>query len=236
MVKRVIAEETYVMTKVRRAETTVQNINIKPLTADSVKSAKDRQEWLYPNNKIIRAPSIELGSPDKRYFDPKDPELPRRKHESNLFITLNTNQTWNSNADNWMTNTCAEAVKEMSTDAVLCKYLKFGPVHEEFREDKYDDVIISADWEAAVEIGETNRMVHAHIWLTVHHYSQIQVNSPMMQATFKDMWNQRLGVNQQYKRIKRNPYIQVKLLPTANWAQVLKQYIHKGIRATNSAS
>ena len=72
----------------------------------------------------------------------------------------------------------------------------------------------------------------------MHHYSQIQINMPMMQRKFKELYNANLW-NLQYNSAFGNyytelscnkmPYIQVKLLPESNWTEVIKQYIHKAM-------
>lgn len=54
--------------------------------------------------------------------------------------------------------------------------------------------------------------LHAHIWLTVHHYSQVQINMPVMQMMFHyNNQCQQLGIASMMQR--GMPYIQVKLLP-----------------------
>ena len=58
----------------------------------------------------------------------------------------------------------------------MATYIKFGPKHAEYREDKFADVINKIDWKAATEMGPNQGRVHSHIWLTVSHYSQIQIN------------------------------------------------------------
>ena len=78
---------------------------------------------------------------------------------------------------------------------------------------------------------------HSHIWLTVHHYSQVQVNMPVMQKMFKEAYNSRIDImNSRQLRCNGMPYIQVKLLPSSDWAMVIKQYIHKGMAADTPAA
>ena len=76
----------------------------------------------------------------------------------------------------------------------------------------------------------------------MHHYSQVQVNMPVMQRLFKRLYNQYIdealnntvGLDKEAIRGRiaqnKNPYIQVKLLPTSDWAMVIRQYIHKGMQ------
>ena len=220
-------------TKVVVKGVSVQHVNFKPPTGDSVSvlSVKDKQEWMYPGGVVQRAPSVKLGS--KNYYDHKDVGMPRRKHESNFFITLNTNRSTRSHlATGPEVHEAKMAMKSalhlLSQDEAMAQYLKFGPKNENYRDDCFDDVIESAEWSAAVEIGEKQERLHAHIWLTLHHYSQVQINMPVMQQMFKAMYNN--AAPSRMAVMTGLPYIQVKLLPTANWAQVMKQYIRKGMQ------
>ena len=219
------------VTKVTRNETTVQRVNLKPATADTRKGPKDA--WMYPDGKIIRATHLDV----KTYYDHKDPELARRKHESNFLITLNTNRSLSSRAvspfvANEMKQAVKRAVDSLSQDEVLCSYIKFGPKNEEYRNDLYEDVIQSAEWKAGVEVGDIQERVHAHIWLTVHHFSQIQINMPVMQRLFKIAYDRECATSIPGQQMGGGlPYIQVKLLPSEHWAQVVRQYIHKAMES-----
>jgi hypothetical protein len=188
-------------------------------------------KWRYPGGKIVRAPSTKLGA--NVYTDPKDPGEPRRKIESNFFITLNTNfrvgVEWESECKDAMRRT----LDDLSKCEMLARYLKFGPKDDRYANDLYEDVVDSVNWQAAVEIGENLERLHCHVWLTVHHYSQIQVCMPLMQNAFKALYNDKISTNNPYK-IKKRPYINVKLLPTSDWAMVIRQYIHKGMQESPS--
>ena len=66
--------------------------------------------------------------------------------------------------------------------------------------------------------------------MTVHHYSQVQVSTPMLQEAFKVEWNKLVsnsGDANHALHLRGRPYAQVKLLPDTNWAQVIKQYMRK---------
>tara|TARA_Y100001972_G_C7635619_1_gene319111 strand:+ start:832 stop:1542 length:711 start_codon:yes stop_codon:yes gene_type:complete len=225
--------------------TTLQNVNMKKPTGDQ--SIKKSGAWRYPNGVIQRAPSTTLNG--KQYTDDKDPGEARRKHESNFFITLNTNRSLrdvDSSLD-WIGKTaCKKALEFLSRDDSIATYLKFGPKSEHYRKDCYDDVITKVEWQAAVEVGDELKRLHAHIWLTVHHYSQVQINMPVMQRMFKEAYNAALKEEagaytlktgrptDAFDKLKqnRNTYIQVKLLPSSDWAMVMKQYIHKAMMDT----
>ena len=87
-----------------------------------------------------------------------------------------------------------------------------------------------------VEDAHARRVVHrlhAHIWVTFTHYSQIQVNSNMLQWISRRLYNSKLPANLQKKdsgcSITRLPYVHVKLLPQSDWATIMRQYIHKAM-------
>ena len=206
------------------------------------KSVKNDGAWRYPGGIIQRMESTMINGRGP-YTDHKDPGEPRRRQESNFFITLNTNRACGEKQGAQLQLTGKEAMrktlKQLSQDSVICKYLKFGPKHpDHYGKDLYEDVVSKVEWTSAVEIGENNERLHCHIWLTVHHYSQIQVNMPMMQRKFKELYNANLwnlqsdsAFGNYYTELSCNkmPYIQVKLLPESNWTEVIKQYIHKAM-------
>lgn len=223
------------MVKRTATKITVEGINFKPPT-DGIKKkgVKESGAWRYPNGVIQRAPSVRLGSND--YTDPKDPGEPRRKHESNFFITLNTNRKIDDTMPGAMAeegkNACKFALDLLSKDESMCTYIKFGPKDKTYHNDIFEEVIFKVEWQAAVEVGENLSRLHCHIWLTLHHYSQVQVNMPVMQRMFKEAYNSYGEISTLYgSKLRQNglPYIQVKLLPSSDWAMVMKQYIHKGM-------
>ena len=210
-------------------------------TGDVTVSVKKKQAWRYPGGIIQRHDSCMING--RRYEDHIDRGEPRRKQESNFFITINTNRRGEStaaapNLEQEGRVAMERALKDLATDTMICKYLKFGPKHPEvYGNDRYQDVIQSVEWTANVEMGDELKRLHCHIWMTVHHYSQVQINMRMMQQLFKLKYHEHLGAPFNPKlQINGMPYIQVKLLPTANWAEVMKQYIHKGMASSNGTA
>lgn len=209
-------------------------------------SAKTQQAWRYPGGKVVRAPSTFLGT--QHYYDPKHPgeNLPRRKQESNFFITINTNKSPASGTVHQVkvVRHMEQMLSRLSEESVLATYLKFGPKNVVYEEDKYMDVIHSVDWKSAVESGDVMKRVHAHIWLTITHYSQIQINVQMLMHHARCCYNDGLEDNvviggthnkkRSYLRMTENPYVHVKLLPQSDWTSVMRQYIHKGMTASGS--
>ena len=72
---------------VKRINTTISTESVN-FTAQ--KSAKTNQAWRYSGGQIVRAPSTDING--RKYEDPKDPGQPRRKQESNFFLTINPNK------------------------------------------------------------------------------------------------------------------------------------------------
>tara|TARA_Y100001937_G_scaffold46133_1_gene64809 strand:+ start:107 stop:769 length:663 start_codon:yes stop_codon:yes gene_type:complete len=196
-------------------------------------SAKKSLNWQYVGGKIIRAPGKKLGLSGIEYVDPREPTLPRRKIESNFFLTINTNLSPPDEHEETCVHALRETIKELRHTQNLCQILKFGPVDAAYAEDKYADVIDKVDWKGEVEFGPTLHRLHAHIWVTFTHYSQIQVNSNMLQWISRRLYNSKLPANLQKKdsgcSITRLPYVHVKLLPQSDWATIMRQYIHKAM-------
>ena len=175
----------------------------------------------------MRAPTTNLGT--RIYTDPKDTDKPRRKHESNFFITINTNKSPKTPlvAEEGVKR-LEDTLQQLSDEKNIALYLKFGPKDAAYEEDKYSDVIHSLDWKAAVETGDVQKRLHAHIWLTISHYSQIQINVQMLMHLSRQIFNTGLQLGSPL-RIVDMPYIHVKLLPQGDWTTVMRQYIHKGM-------
>lgn len=203
-------------------------------------SAKTKQAWRYPGGQIIRAPAIRINN--KEYEDPKDPGHPRRKNESNFFITVNFNKAMTlDNAEDHPVaiNAMESMLKKISTDATAAQIMKFGPMVRDtdglrtsmdFRQDKYADVIHSIDWSGAVEVGDNQHRLHAHIWFTVTHYSQVQINVPVLQHLARKFYNEVVDLTgPQYLHAEQLPFINVKLLPQSDFTTIMRSYIHKAM-------
>ena len=191
-------------------------------------SAKTKQAWRYNGGNILRAPSLLING--KRYEDPKDPGQARRKQESNFFITINSNK---SPEPGESFDVCVRHMEQMlrmlSTETAMAQYFKFGPVDATYSEDRYYDVIDNTDWKANVETGDKQHRLHAHIWLTVTHYSQIQMNVHALQYLARSYYNEGFPLGLSALRIGAKPYVNVRLLPQSDFTTVFRQYIHKGM-------
>jgi hypothetical protein len=207
---------------VKPASITTESVDFKaPL------SAKTNQAWKYAGGKVQRAASTVING--TTYTDPKSPDdpLPRRKQESNFFITINSNKSPSGGeAMNAAMGQMEKMLQHLSEDRNIATYLRFGPKSEHYANDLYKDVIHSVSWKSAVETGDVMNRVHSHIWMTVTHYSQVQINVQMLMHLSKKFYNE-AGAS----KLTRNPYVHIKLLPQSDWTDVMRQYIHKGMAA-----
>ena len=218
-----------VTTMVKRApRITVGSASIASAATGDVK--KD-QKWMYPGGVVARHKDLVING--RTYTDDKNEGERRRKHESNFFITINTNKAMTGlgvEAD--LAKRCVkETLDYIAETRNICGIIKFGPKSTHYQDDRFDDVIESMEWNAAVETGEKLDRLHAHVWLTMHHYSQVQVNMPMLARMFKQQYNERVkgyGLGKSLQ-ISRQPYVNVKLLPTSDWAQVIHRYMRKAM-------
>ena len=203
---------------VKRTQTSivVGDVNLQPARGD----IKKEKKYLYPGGLVQRAEHLDLS----KYNDPIDPSKARRLIESNLFVTLNTNRTYRGKDEADAKDAMVKTLETMAKDSMICQMIVFGPKSAHFRDDKYADVIKSIEWKACVETGEKLHRLHAHIHLTVHHYSQVQVSYPLTQEIFRDEFNKHAPAA---LRMRGKPYIHVKLLPSSAWAEIVKQYIAK---------
>lgn len=217
---------------VKRLATTTETVALGAATSDVKKAKKGDQAWMYPNGVIRRATHLDL----KNYTDHERPDgatgLPRRKIESNFLITLNTHQSMKNYAKAFAcTEACEDAMKELATEKSIMQYLKFGPKNSHYQGDKYCDVIESVEFRYGVEQGEVQHKLHAHAYMTVHHYSQVQVNMPILGSMFKTEYNRAVESRGAGKAmpLSKKPYVHVKLLPTSDWAMVIRQYMVKAM-------
>ena len=98
-------------------------------------------------------------------------------------------------------------------------------------------MLTGVEWKSAIETGEQVSRVHAHIWLTMQHYSQIQLNSAMIARQVKNAYNSGSGAFSKPPRgessmyISKQPYVHIKLLPQGDWATVMRNYVTKSFNS-----
>ena len=169
--------------------------------------------------------------------DPKEPfkdsqeGTPRRKQESNFFITLNPNKKF-SVLDEPKARKCFEtALKHLAETDTLVRYIKFGPKDSHYQSDLARDVLIQGfDWKSTVEVGEELGRMHCHIILGIMHYSQIQIDTAMIRHEFRRAFNECADNSMKLGTL---PYCQVKMLPQNDWSTIMRQYLRKGMDTRN---
>ena len=192
---------------------------------------KANQAWKYKGGSVARAPSVNLGS--GTYTDGKHPgeRLPRRYQESNFFITINTNKAPEGEVQtSRAVSHCEQMVNHLSKVGVVSKYTRFGPRDRHYSKDRFSDVIADVDWQSNVEIGDQQRRVHAHIWVTIKHYSQIQINIPKLTEEARVSFNAGLPLGSPLR--VTNPYVNVKLMPQSDFTSIIRSYMRKGMKRT----
>jgi hypothetical protein len=210
---------------VAQRQATIVNVNATGAKAD--------QAWRYEGGKVRRAPSIYLGSSGRRYTDPKasgSVKLPRREQTSNFFITINTNKSPSALEMPRAIRCLEETMNALASDAVLPNYLTFGPRDAHFSGDLASDVIVGVQWRAAIEVGDGVKRLHAHVYLEITHYSQLQINMSRLAEFAKRAWNKCVGAGP--LRADKSFYVHVKLMPQNNWSGIMTQYMLKGMAAS----
>jgi hypothetical protein len=226
---------------------TKTTVSVERVDFQSATHTKKQQAWRYKGNLVARAASATING--RKLVDPKpgangEAGLPRRKQESNFFLTINPNLAPREGTDvSRVTAAVEKMVELLGTNAGVKSILKFGPKDEHYKTDRFEDVILNVGWKSGVEMGGIQGRVHAHVWATISHISQVQVDVHKLQYLCRHLYNQAyagtdVSFPATFGRQKRSgadrflmtrlPYVHVKLLPQANWTEVMKQYIHKG--------
>jgi hypothetical protein len=228
-----------------------------PATA-AVDNAKEYQAWMYPKGKIVRLDSVNVNG--RLYTDPKggkhhshqegDPidrtwDLsnlePRRKHESNFMITVNTNREFRGLNDPRARGLYYAAMKHVTSEEIFLRCIKFGPKSEHYKNDKPHDVIMPGIRPSgSVEVGKKVRRMHCHLIYSIIHYSQIQIDPHLFTAEFMAGWNaecaKQADRTPDYKALGffpigllKKPYVQIKLQPQSDSANIMRRYAEKSM-------
>lgn len=176
--------------------------------------------------------------------DPAAPGLGRRRHESRLFVTINPNKGGGSKKkgtlllnDTVVFNAVKHLVTELGRDNNLRQLISFGPVQkvpggQDYRTDTYDTHVESVEVAAAVERGDVMERPHCHIYLTMIHYSQIQIDKTLLKEWAWNTYNQycdQAGGSSYKLTSKQSVYTHIKLLPQSDWQDVMMAYMEKGM-------
>jgi hypothetical protein len=154
--------------------------------------------------------------------------LGRRKQQSNFFMTLNTNKRKFDEARD--TDAMSYAIDEIFRRRVF-DILKFGPAHP----DTYggdgsiaDEVIEKVEVKAGIERGPVTGALHAHLYLTITHWSQLQIDVPRLQFLFKEAYNEKALTKM---TDKGRLAIKVELQPQTDYGQIIAHYLSKQVAA-----
>jgi hypothetical protein len=235
----------------RKLVVKTQHVSMAPSTGTGVKA---KQAWKYPGGNIVRASGTLING--RYYTDPKNPvsehlgkiekdmqgqssdrELgtPRRKQESNFFITINPNQVWSGSSmpaalEAEAKRRFQDALDHLHKNDTFARILKFGPKDDHYINDKAHDVLIpGVEWTSVVEVGEQKHRMHGHISIYMYHYSQVQINPKMLQHEFRAVFNKGLLPTDRLF-IKKLPYVHVGMLKQNGWKDIMRQYLEKGMQ------
>jgi len=209
---------------------------------------KDQQRWKYSGGQITRARSTSIN--DRYYTDPKEagagePEsqgqptgsketkgMPRRKQESNFFITINPNRKFPKQLEQMASQRFHRTLERLRNYDVFVRCLAFGPKDRHYANDNPKDVIDvnGVDVEYNVEIGEQMGRMHGHVIIYITHFSQIQIAVREMQEEFRTIFNEGLDESSPLY-LTSMPYLHVRRLPQTNFSNIMLQYIRKGMSA-----
>jgi hypothetical protein len=105
--------------------------------------------------------------------------------------------------------------------------------------DTYQTHVESVTVDAGVEIGPTYHHPHFHALVTINHWSYVQIDTSRMKSVLEQMFK---GTHFKYRETfmlkdgaglpfytdNENPYVDIRLYPTDNWADVISAYVRKG--------
>jgi hypothetical protein len=154
--------------------------------------------------------------------------LGRRKQQSNFFMTLNTNKRKFDEVRD--IDAMSHAINKVFKQGVF-EILKFGPAHPATYAadgDKADDVIEKVEVKAGIERGPVTGALHAHLYLTITHWSQLQIDVPRLQFLFKEAYNEK-AVTKMSDRGRLA--VKVELQPQTDYSQIIAHYLSKSVGA-----
>jgi len=114
-----------------------------------------------------------------------------------------------------------------------------GVTDNSYMYDTYQTHIESVTVDAGVEIGPTYHHPHFHALVTLNHWTYVQIDTYRMKSILEQMfkgthwfYNDTFmlldGRGQPFYHDNENPYVDIRLYPTDNWADVIAAYVRKG--------
>ena len=162
------------------------------------------------------------------HVDQAGQPLGRRKQQSNFFMTLNTNKRKFDEVRD--IDAMSHAINQVFKKGVF-EILKFGPAHPAtYAADgnMANEVIEKVEVKAGIERGPVTGALHAHLYLTITHWSQLQIDVPRLQFLFKEAYNEKAVTKM---TDKGKLAVKVELQPQTDWSQIIAHYLSKQVGA-----
>jgi hypothetical protein len=113
------------------------------------------------------------------------------------------------------------------------------PGSNSYVHDTYQTHVESVTVDAGMEIGPTYHHPHFHALVTINHWSYVQLDTFRMKAVLEQMFKgthrthgktfQLIdGAGLPFYTDNENPYIDIRVYPSDNWAEVVAAYVRKG--------
>jgi hypothetical protein len=165
--------------------------------------------------------------------------VPRRLIESNFLITINPNRKWGAEGeDSIARDLFNKTMKQLTSQKEFFSILKVPQSTRatatnpdfsgHYRNDDFSDIVNDTDIKGVVEIGETQRRMHAHVIIEMKHYGMIQMCPKTIRTNFTQIWN-KLCQSRAYRDygLRKGPYVDVQLLKQKNALQIVRRYLRK---------
>ncbi len=197
-------------------------------TADGIKAAasdKATGEWKARVNGGRRT-TFGAHTLYDHHVDQTGNPLGRRKQQSNFFMTLNTNKR---KFDEVRDINAMQFALDKVFKTNVYEILKFGPAHPNTYAgdgDFPEDVVEKVEVKAGIERGPVTGALHAHLYLTITHWSQLQIDVPRMQFLFKEAYNSKAVTKM---TDKGRLAVKVELQPQTDWGQIISHYLSKQV-------
>ena len=150
--------------------------------------------------------------------------VPRRLIESNFLITINPNRKWGAEGEDAVArHLFNKTMQQLTSQQEFFSILKVPQSTRatatspdfsgHYRNDDFSDVVNDTDIKGVVEIGETQRRMHAHVMIAMKHYGMIQMCPKTIKTNFTQFWN-KLCQSRAYRDygLRKGPYVDVQLL------------------------
>jgi hypothetical protein len=165
--------------------------------------------------------------------------VPRRLIESNFLITINPNRKWGAEGEDSAARELFNKTMNLLTSkdeffSILkvpqsTRATSSSPdLSGHYRNDTFSDIVTDTDIKGVVEIGETQKRMHAHVIVEMKHYGMIQMCPKTIRTNFTQTWN-KLCQSRAYRDygLRKGPYVDVQLLKQKNALQIVRRYLRK---------